>query len=130
MRCGIDGSRYTIFGYGGKQVRDTIHSLDLVRAIDAFHAAPRCGAVYNIGGGRASNCSVLEAVAAVERITGRELDRAYVDEPRVGDHRWWISDLAEFRRDYPSWEPLYDVDAILHEIHERNAERWAAAPVR
>jgi CDP-paratose 2-epimerase len=125
MRCTAAGESYTVYGYGGKQVRDNIHSADLVNAFDAFHANPRAGAVYNIGGGRDSNCSMVEAIALSERIAGRELDWSLSDEPRVGDHRWWISDLAPFRRDYPSWELKYDVESILQEIYAANVEAWA-----
>ena len=126
MRCTITGDPYTVFGYGGKQVRDNIHSADLVSAFLAFHAAPRAAAVYNIGGGRDSNCSMLEAIEACEAIAGRPLDHTLVDDNRIGDHRWWISDLAPFRADYPDWALRYDVDAILREIHDHNVERWSA----
>jgi CDP-paratose 2-epimerase len=126
MRCTVAGQPYTVYGYGGKQVRDNIHSADLVKAFDAFHGSPRAGAVYNIGGGRESNCSMLEAIGLCEQIADRELNWSLSDEPRVGDHRWWISDLAPFRQDYPSWELTYDVESILREIYEANVEAWAA----
>ena len=124
MRCTMTGDPYTVYGYGGRQVRDNIHSADLVAAFAAFHAAPRAAAVYNIGGGRASNCSMLEAIALCEEIAGRELAWELSDENRVGDHRWWISDLEPFRRDYPEWEIRYDVRGVLDEIHGQNAELW------
>jgi CDP-paratose 2-epimerase len=124
MRCTVTGEPYTVYGYRGKQVRDNLHSTDLVRAVAAFHAAPRVAAVYNIGGGRESNCSMLEAVELCEQIADRQLEHTISDEARIGDHRWWISDLSDFRRDYPEWEIRYDVPAILAEIHEQNAERW------
>jgi CDP-paratose 2-epimerase len=127
MKCNVTGTPYTIFGYGGKQVRDNIHSADLVACFDAFHRAPRQAAVYNIGGGRESNCSMLEAIEACERIAGRELDWELSERNRVGDHRWWISDLGEFRRDYPDWDLRYGIEEILGEIHEQNVERWTAA---
>ena len=101
MRCTMTGTPYTVFGYGGKQVRDNLHSADLVAAFAAFHSAPRPAAVYNIGGGRFSNCSMLEAIAISQEIAGRELNWTLSDEARTGDHRWWISDLAEFGGDYP-----------------------------
>jgi CDP-paratose 2-epimerase len=126
MRCTMTGAPYTVFGYLGKQVRDNLHSRDLVAAFAAFHAAPRQAAVYNIGGGRISNCSMLEAITLCEQIAGRELDWTLSEEARTGDHRWWISDLEEFRRDYPGWLPQYDVPTILQEIHDANAERWVA----
>jgi CDP-paratose 2-epimerase len=126
MRCTVTGERYTVFGYGGKQVRDNIHASDVVSAFSAFHAAPRAGAVYNLGGGRFSNCSMLEAISRCETISGRTLDWTLSDDARIGDHRWWISDLSEFRVDYPAWEPGYDLETTLREIHDRNAERWLA----
>jgi CDP-paratose 2-epimerase len=126
MRSTVSGTPYTIFGYDGKQVRDNIHAHDVVTAFAAFHAAPREAAVYNLGGGRFSNCSMLEAIALCEEISGRPLAYTLSDDARIGDHRWWISDLDEFRRDYPDWEPLYDLEATLREIHDRNAERWLA----
>jgi CDP-paratose 2-epimerase len=126
MRCTVTGEPYTVFGYGGLQVRDNIHSADLVRAFEAFHRAPRAAAVYNIGGGRASNCSMIEAIALCEEIAGRPLDWSLGDQARMGDHRWWISDLGEFQHDYPGWQLEYDLDGILREIHDQNAERWGA----
>jgi CDP-paratose 2-epimerase len=131
MRCTIVGDPYTVCGYGGLQVRDNIHAADLVSAFEAFHRSPRTAAVYNIGGGRQSNCSMLEAIAICERIAGRSLDCTMVEENRVGDHRWWISDLGPFKRDYPEWDISYGVEEILEEIHDRNAELWtAASPTR
>jgi CDP-paratose 2-epimerase len=124
MRCTIRDEPYTVFGYGGKQVRDNMHAADLVAAFHAFHMAPRCGAVYNIGGGRESSCSMLEAIALCQRIAGRELRWTLSDSNRIGDHRWWISDLRPFRADYPEWSITYDVEAILHEIHDHNVDRW------
>jgi CDP-paratose 2-epimerase len=128
MRCTVTGDHYTVFGYEGKQVRDNIHSCDLVRAFEAFHANPRAAAVYNIGGGRESNCSMLEAIALCEQIAGRGLDWTLGDAPRIGDHRWWISDLEPFLRDYPDWALTYGVKEILQEIYERNVKAWSAAP--
>lgn len=127
MRCTMTGEPYTVFGYSGKQVRDNIHSADLVAAFEAFHKAPRPAAVYNIGGGRQSNCSMLEAIELCQEVAGRDLDWQLGDENRIGDHRWWISDLEPFKRDYPAWDIRYDVRDILREIHDRNAERWTAA---
>jgi CDP-paratose 2-epimerase len=127
MRCAMTGDHYTVFGYRGKQVRDNIHSADLVAAFHAFHRSPRPAAVYNIGGGRESNCSMLEAIVECEAITGQRLDWTLSDANRIGDHRWWISDLGPFMSDYPGWEITYDVPAILREIHDANAELWVAA---
>ncbi|MBV9196307.1 MAG: NAD-dependent epimerase/dehydratase family protein [Solirubrobacterales bacterium] len=126
MRCTMTGDSYTVFGYRGKQVRDNIHSADLVAAFEAFHRAPRAAAVYNMGGGRASNCSMLEAIRLCEQIAGRELQWELSDQNRIGDHRWWISDIEPFRRDYPGWEITYDVSAVLQEIYDHNAELWLA----
>jgi CDP-paratose 2-epimerase len=126
MKCTVTGDPYTVFGYAGKQVRDNIHSADLVSAFLAFHGDPKPAAVYNIGGGRESNCSMLEAIVACERIAGRELDWTLSDQNRIGDHRWWISDLSDFKADYPDWSLRYDVEAILREIHDANVEQWTA----
>jgi CDP-paratose 2-epimerase len=125
MRCTMTGDPYVICGYGGKQVRDNIHSADLVSAFAAFHSAPRPAAVYNMGGGRVSNCSMLEAIALCEEIAGAELNWTLDDTSRMGDHRWWISDLSAFQADYPSWSIEYDVRAILEQIYEQNLDRWA-----
>jgi len=126
MRCTMTGEPYTVFGYGGKQVRDNIHAADLIAAFAAFHRAPRAGAVYNIGGGRQSNCSMLEAIELCGEIAGRELDWSLGEDNRIGDHRWWISDLEPFKQDYPDWDITQDVRDILRQIHDRNAERWVA----
>ncbi|HKF83393.1 MAG TPA: NAD-dependent epimerase/dehydratase family protein [Solirubrobacterales bacterium] len=127
MKCTVTGTPYTVFGYDGKQVRDNIHSADLIAAFDAYRQAPRPAAVYNIGGGRFSNCSMLEAIDACERIAGRELQWEMGEEPRIGDHRWWISDLAPFIADYPDWDLRYGIDEILKEMYEQNLERWVGA---
>jgi CDP-paratose 2-epimerase len=127
MKCTVTGEPYTVFGYGGKQVRDNIHSADLVAAFLAFHGDPKPASVYNIGGGRFSNCSMLEAIEACERIAERELDWELSEDNRIGDHRWWISDLSEFETDYPDWSLRYGIDAILQEMYEQNLERWTGA---
>jgi CDP-paratose 2-epimerase len=127
MKCTVTGTPYTVFGYDGKQVRDNIHSADLIAAFDAFRRAPRAAAVYNIGGGRFSNCSMLEAIEICERISGRELSWEMGEEPRIGDHRWWISDLTPFQNDYPNWKLRYGVGDILREMYEQNVERWMVA---
>lgn len=124
VRCAATRKPYTVFGYRGKQVRDNIHSLDLVSAFEQVARDPHPGAVYNMGGGRASNCSMLEAIAMCEEITGRPMQWSYDDESRVGDHMWWISDLSKFQHDYPLWQMKYGVKDIVSEIYEANAERW------
>lgn len=124
MKCAVTGNRYTIFGYQKKQVRDNIHSGDLIRAFHEFFKNPRSGEVYNIGGGRFSNCSMMEAITACEAITGRTFQYDYVDENRRGDHIWWISDLSHFQEHYPQWKQQYDVRGILQGIFDLNVERW------
>lgn len=128
VKCTLTGTPYTVFGYKGKQVRDNIHSADLVRAFHAFYRAPRCGEVYNMGGGRFSNCSMLEAISMAQEATGRELTWTYRDDNRIGDHIWWISDLARFESHYPEWSLKYDVPAIIAEIAEAGRERWGDGP--
>ncbi|HTD78119.1 MAG TPA: NAD-dependent epimerase/dehydratase family protein, partial [Chloroflexota bacterium] len=110
MKCTVTGTPYTVFGYGGKQVRDNIHAYDVVRAFQAFAESPKAAAVYNLGGGRASNISMLEAIAACEQIAGHQLDWTLSDQARIGDHRWWISDLDAFQADYPHWQLTYGID--------------------
>jgi CDP-paratose 2-epimerase len=126
VRCTVTGEPYTIFGYKGKQVRDNIHSVDVVAAFHEFHKNPRPAAVYNLGGGRASNVSMLEAIAKCEEIAGRKLDYSLSDEARIGDHQWYVSDLGAFERDYPEWKLTYGIDAVLQEIHDVNLETWNA----
>lgn len=124
MRCTVTGEPYTVHGYRGKQVRDNIHSADLIRAFWEFFQAPRSAEVYNIGGGRFSNCSMLEAISLCGQIAGRELDWTYGDENRAGDHVWWVSDLRRFQSHYPAWRITFDVPSILRAIYEQNVERW------
>ena len=126
MKCTATGQPYTVFGYKGKQVRDNIHSLDLVNAFDCVFRAPRCGEVYNAGGTRFSNCSMLEAIDLCEEVTGRELDWSYTEDNRVGDHIWYISDMAKFKAHYPDWCQRHDLRALLTEMFEKNADRWQA----
>ncbi len=117
MKCTASGTPYRVFGYRGKQVRDNIHAHDLVEAFWQFFQAPRVAEVYNLGGSRHSNCSMLEAIARCEAISGKKLDWTYVEDNRIGDHIWWISDVRKFQAHYPSWKYRYDLDAILREIH-------------
>ena len=117
MKCTVTGKPYRVFGYKGKQVRDNIHSYDLVNAFWEFFQAPRSGEVYNLGGSRHSNCSMLEAIDLCEQISGRTLDWSYVEDNRIGDHIWWISDVAKFQSHYPAWSYRYDLPGILEEIH-------------
>ena len=126
MRCTVTGTPYTIFGYGGKQVRDNIHANDVVRAFAAFHANPRSASVYNLGGGRESNVSMIEAIGLCEGIAGRKLDYTLSEQARVGDHRWWISDLGAFKADYPEWQLTFGIEEVLRDIYEHNVEQWGA----
>jgi CDP-paratose 2-epimerase len=129
MKCAVTGFPYRVFGYSGKQVRDNIHSYDLVNAFWEFFRAPRSGEVYNIGGGRHCYCSMLQAIAACEEISRRKLKWSYVEDNRIGDHVWWISGVAKFRRHYPEWRYRYDLRGILHEIHDAvQRERVALVP--
>jgi len=128
MKCTVTGDPYTVFGYEGKQVRDNLHSADLVDAFLLFHQKPRPAAVFNIGGGRENACSMLEAIDLCERIAGRELRWELGEDARIGDHRWWIGDLDEFGSEYGGWRPQRNLETILREIHVANAERWASAP--
>ena len=110
-------------------MRDNIHAVDVVSAFHEVHRAPKSAAVYNLGGGRQSDVSMLEAIALCETIAGRTLNYELSDEARIGDHRWWISDLDAFRHDYPDWSLTYGVPEVLREIHDLNAERWLAQAV-
>jgi CDP-paratose 2-epimerase len=130
MKCVCTGRPYTVFGYKGKQVRDNIHSADVVAAFLAFWENPKEGGqVYNLGGGCHSNCSMLEAIPLCEEIAGRQLLWTYAEKSRIGDHIWYISDVGKFQRDYPRWTWKYDLRALLLEIFERNVERWAGEAV-
>ena len=126
-KCAVTGTPYTVFGYQGKQVRDNIHAFDLVNAFWHFFQKPRSGEVYNIGGGRFSNCSMLEAIAMTERLTGRPMRWSYSDTNRVGDHVWWISDIRKFVAHYPEWSITRSIDAIIADIHGELSERLVPA---
>jgi CDP-paratose 2-epimerase len=123
VKCAVTGRPYTIFGYKGKQVRDNIHARDLVAALWRYHERPIPGAVYNIGGSRYSNCSVLEVIELVQEMTGHALGYTLVDRPRAGDHIWYVSDVRKFQADYPEWSYRYDQKAILAEIVDATRER-------
>jgi len=126
MKCTMTGTPYTIFGYKGKQVRDNIHSYDLIQAFEHFYQNPRQGEVYNIGGGRFSHCSMLEAIQICERISGNTLNYSYQDGNRTGDHIWYVSDLAKFQSHYPNWKLTKNIEDILSEIYQQNLNRWEA----
>ena len=128
-KCAVTDTPYIVFGYAGKQVRDNIHSLDLVNAFWHFFESPRPGEVYNIGGGRFCNCSILEAIDKCQQLTGRKMRWSYTDTNRAGDHIWWISDIRRFQEHYPSWSMRYDLDAILAEIFEAVGDRASQSKV-
>jgi CDP-paratose 2-epimerase len=123
VKCAITETPYTVFGYRGKQVRDNIHSHDLVNAFWSFFENPRRGEVYNIGGGRHSNCSMLEAIEYSEKLVGRPLNWLYSEINRSGDHIWWISDIHKFQSHYPDWQMSYDIERIIREIHDGLVDR-------
>lgn len=123
VKCAITGDAYTIFGYKGKQVRDNIHSADLINAFWEFYQAPRKGEVYNIGGSRHSNCSVLEAINIIKEQSGKQLNFKLSDEARAGDHQWWVSDVRKFQEHYPNWKYEYDMNKIISEIISATEER-------
>lgn len=125
MKCAITRTPYTIFGYKGKQVRDNIHSDDLVTMFDTFYRAPRAGEVYNAGGGRFANCSMLEAIALCENITGNTMDVTLSNENRIGDHIWYVSDLRRFKAHYPGWTHRYGIEETLVQIFEEFKRRLA-----
>jgi len=118
VKCAITGDHYTIFGYKGKQVRDNIHAHDLINMFWHYYQAPRPGEVYNAGGVRHSNCSVLEAIAVCEKIGGRAMNFSVSDEHRTGDHIWYISDVRKFKTHYPEWEYQFDLEDIVEQIFE------------
>jgi CDP-paratose 2-epimerase len=125
MKCAITGDHYTIFGYKGKQVRDNIHSWDLVNMFWHFYQSPGYGEVYNAGGGRYSNCSMMEAIELCEMISGKKINYSYSEQHRNGDHMWYISDLARFKSHYRDWDWKYDLNDILQEIFEGQTMRLA-----
>lgn len=126
MQCTISGSPYTIFGYKGKQVRDNIHSYDLVNAFYHFYKNPKQGEVYNMGGSRHSNCSVQEAIVMCQELAGRKLKYSYSEDSRSGDHIWYISDVRKFQSHYPEWKYKYDMRGILEDIFEAQTVRMQA----
>jgi CDP-paratose 2-epimerase len=116
VKQNVTGGRYMVYGYKGKQVRDNIHAHDVARFVEEFIAAPRCGEVYNVGGGRQNSCSILEAFARAEAVSGRPMQWEYVDAPRQGDHICYISDLTKLQAHYPRWSITKTLDDIFDEI--------------
>lgn len=125
VKCNLEGRTYTVFGYKGKQVRDNIHSLDVARFMAAFVDAPRVGEVYNLGGGKANTCSVLEAFAMTEQLTGKAQVQVYVDQPRTGDHICYYSDLRKMRAHYPGWDITKSLTVTVQEIVQAWTRRQA-----
>jgi CDP-paratose 2-epimerase len=126
VKCAVTGTPYTVLGYEGKQVRDNIHSADLVDAFWQVFRAPRVAEVYNVGGGTLSNCSMIEAITMIEGLTGRPMRWSYKPEPRQGDHIWWISDTRKMASHYPEWRQRYDIGRILGEMVETEQGRTRA----
>lgn len=116
VKCIVSGDKYTILGYKGKQVRDNIHAYDLVNMFWHFYQSPRKGEVYNAGGGRHSNVSILEAISKIEGIVGKKAITEYREDNRIGDHIWYVSDVSKFKKHYPEWEYAYDIDAIITDL--------------
>jgi CDP-paratose 2-epimerase len=127
IKCNVTGTRYNVYGYKGKQVRDNIHSYDVARFIAEFIAAPRAGEVYNIGGGRENSCSILEAFATISDLSGRKMVYEYMDQNRAGDHICYISDLRKMKNHYPKWGITRPLKKIFEEIHESWVGRAATA---
>jgi CDP-paratose 2-epimerase len=123
MKCAITKTQYNVFGYKGKQVRDNIHSYDLVNMFWHFYQNPRRGEAYNAGGSRFSNCSMQEAISLCEKISGNKMTYQYVETNRIGDHIWWISDVSKFKKHYPNWEFKYDLESTLVEMHDFMSKR-------
>ena len=119
VKSSLQNKKYTLIGYKGKQVRDNIHSEDLVSCFWEFYKKPKMGEVYNTGGGRYSNCSIIEALDLVEAITGKKIKKKILKENRVGDHIWYVSSMSKFKRDYPNWRQNYSSKKIIHELIEQ-----------
>lgn len=127
VKCNVEGKPYTVFGYKGKQVRDNIHSADVAAFAARFIESPRCGEVYNIGGGLEGSCSILEAFAMTETITGKPMQWTYEETPRIGDHIVYYSDLTKIQRDYPGWAPTISIEETIAQIAEAHERGLAKA---
>jgi CDP-paratose 2-epimerase len=124
MKCAINKNIYTIFGYKGKQVRDNIHSFDLVNMFWHFYQNPKPGEVYNAGGGRHSNCSMQEAIELCEKISGNKMNFQYAENNRIGDHIWYISDVNKFKSHYPEWDWTFNLEQTLIEMYDNMINRY------
>ncbi len=118
VKCAATKRKYKIYGYKGKQVRDNIHSLDMSDAFYHYFQNPRCGEMYNLGGGRFANVSVLEAIQICEKLSGGKFDYEYIDSARIGDHIWWVSDVSKFKSHYPSWNYKYGIEETIKQIYD------------
>jgi CDP-paratose 2-epimerase len=118
VKCCITGKKYTVYGYKGKQVRDNIHSFDLVHAFYYFFRRPRPAEVYNIGGSRFANVSMQEAIELCEKVSGKKMKCAYVKKNRIGDHLWWVSDVSKFQAHYPGWHYTYGIEETIRQIFD------------
>ena len=116
VKSSLNKKEYNLIGYKGKQVRDNLHSNDLVKCFWEFYKKPKCGEVYNIGGGRYSNCSIIEALNYVEKLTNTKIKRKIIKSPRVGDHIWYISNTSKFKKHYPKWKQVYNTKKIIEEL--------------
>ncbi len=123
VKCNVEGRTYRIFGYKGKQVRDNIHAADVARFVHHFHENPRCGEVYNLGGGRANAVSILEAFEKISTLSGTPMRSEYVDNNREGDHVCYISDLSKMKQHYPGWDITRGIDDIFSELFAAAAQR-------
>jgi CDP-paratose 2-epimerase len=128
VKVAISGQTYNIYGYKGKQVRDNIHSYDVIRAMEEFAGNPRAGEVYNIGGGRKSSVSILEVIDRIEQLTGKKIQTIYHDENRKGDHICYISDMAKFRSHYPNWAVTRDLESTIEEIVASHFSQFTDQP--
>ena len=120
VKLSLKNKKYNIIGYKGKQIRDNLHSFDLVNCFWEFYKKPREGEIYNIGGGRYSNCSILEALQIVEKIKNIKIKKRFYNLPRVGDHIWYISNLSKFKKHYPKWKQKYNTLKIIEELIDKN----------
>jgi CDP-paratose 2-epimerase len=127
MKCAITGKNYTVFGYKAKQVRDNIHSYDLVNMFWHFYQNPRQGEVYNAGGSRYSHCSMIEAIEMCGEIVGKPMNWSYSERNRLGDHIWWVSDVRKFQSHYPEWNFKYGMQDILVQIYQGLRTRETSA---
>jgi CDP-paratose 2-epimerase len=127
VKCNVEGRTYKVYGYKGKQVRDNIHSGDVAAFIRAFWENPRCGEVYNIGGGRGNSVSILEAFECIAALSGKKMSYEYLEKNREGDHICYISDLRKMKAHYPGWDITRNLEVIFEEIHRSARERMPTA---